>query len=104
MFSILITAFACLAILFTAVGLYGVLAYSIAHRTPEIGLRIALGATPARVRASVFRQVGIMTLVGCAAGLALAAGLIRSMQSLGFFIKPMDWILLFFADQRHSLR
>lgn len=85
MFSVLMTAFACLAILLTAVGLHGVLAYSIAQRRPEIGLRIAMGATRARVRANVFRQAGVMTLVGCAAGMALAVGLIRSMQSLDFF-------------------
>ncbi len=70
--SILSAAFACLAILLAAVGLYGVLAYTMALRTREIGLRMALGASPAQVRSMVFRKVGMMIFVGSAIGLALA--------------------------------
>jgi predicted permease len=77
--------FACLAVLLTAVGLHGVLAFAVVQRTREIGLRIALGASPARMRANVFGQAGVMTLIGCTAGVALAIGLIRAMQSMDFF-------------------
>ena len=91
------TAFACLTILLKAVGPYGVRAYTVTQHTREIGLRIALGASQARVRAMVFRQVGIMTLVGCVSGLALAAGLSRLMQSFIYFyqVGALDPALFF---------
>ena len=69
MISTLSAAFAVLATLLAAVGLYGVLAYTVAQRTREIGLRMALGAAPGRVRAMVLRQVGVMTLIGGTIGL-----------------------------------
>jgi hypothetical protein len=69
MISTLSAAFAALATLLAAVGLYGVLAYTIALRTREIGLRMALGADARRVRGMVLRQVGWMTLVGGIVGM-----------------------------------
>ena len=80
--TVLSTAFAGLAILLAAVGLYGVLAYTVAQRTRELGLRMALGADPARIRAMVLRQVGRMTLSGGVIGLVAALGLGRVAQSL----------------------
>jgi predicted permease len=75
--SIMSTSFAVLATLLAAIGLYGVLAYTVAQRTREIGLRMALGAAPTSVRLMILRQVGIMTLVGGAAGLLLAVWIAR---------------------------
>ncbi len=86
MISTLSAAFALLATLLAAVGLYGVLAYTVAQRTREIGLRMALGADPARLRAMVLGQVGRMTLMGGAVGLVGALGLERVARSLLFEI------------------
>ena len=88
--SVLSAAFALLATLLAAVGLYGVLAYTVSQRTREIGLRMALGADAARVRAMILRQVGIMTLVGGAVGLATAAWLGRLSESLLYHMKGYD--------------
>ncbi len=88
--SVLAAAFACLATLLAAVGLYGVLAYTVSQRTREIGLRMALGAAPGRVRAMVLRQVGVMVIVGGAIGLAAAVGVGQLAQSLLFELKGWD--------------
>jgi predicted permease len=88
--SVLSAAFASLATLLAAIGLYGVLAYTVSQRTREIGLRMALGAAPARVRAMVLRQVGLMTLVGGVIGLAASVGLARVAQSLLFQMQGSD--------------
>jgi predicted permease len=88
--TVLSTAFACLATLLAAVGLYGVLAYTVAQRTREIGLRMALGAPPSRVRKMVLRQVGIMTLCGAAIGLTAAVWLGRLAQSLLYQLQGWD--------------
>lgn len=87
-------AFAGLATLLAAVGLYGVLAYMVAQRTREIGLRMALGAAPGRMRAMVLRQVMWMTLVGGAIGLTLAWLAGRGAESLLFEIKGYDPVVL----------
>jgi len=70
--STLSAAFAGLATVLAAIGLYGVLAYTVAQRTREIGLRMALGADPARVRRMILTQVGSMTAIGAAIGLVFA--------------------------------
>jgi predicted permease len=78
------TTFALLATLLAAIGLYGVLAYTVAQRTREIGVRMALGAGPAQVRSMVLVQVGKMVLVGGAIGLVAAVVIGRVAQSLLF--------------------
>jgi predicted permease len=84
------SAFALLATLLAAVGLYGVLAYTVTQRTREIGLRMALGAAPRRVQRMVLKQVAWMTAGGCAIGLLAALGLGRAAQSLLFELKGHD--------------
>src|SRR5690348_10505593 len=88
--SALSATFAGLATLLASIGLYGVLAYTVAQRTREIGLRMALGAAPARVRAMVLRQVGTMTAVGGAIGLAAAVSAGRAASSLLYQLKGYD--------------
>jgi ABC-type antimicrobial peptide transport system permease subunit len=92
--SVLSAAFAALATLLAAIGLYGVLAYTVAQRTREIGLRMALGAAPGRVRAMVMRQVGVMTTIGGAIGLAAAVGLGKLAESLLYQLKGWDPVVL----------
>jgi predicted permease len=87
---VLTSAFAILATLLAAIGLYGVLAYTVAQRTREIGLRMALGATQQRVRAMVLRQVGVMMLIGGTIGLAAALAVARTVRSLLFDLQFND--------------
>ncbi len=86
--------FAGLATLLAAIGLYGVLAYNVAQRIPELGLRLALGAEPARLRAMVLRQVGSMALIGGVIGLAAALVVGRTAETLLFGLSGHDpWVL-----------
>jgi predicted permease len=87
-------AFAILATLLAAVGLYGVLAYTVTQRTREIGLRMALGAAPGRVRFMVLRQVGMMTVVGGLIGLTAAIWASRGAQSLLYQLQGSDATVL----------
>ena len=89
--------FAGLATLLAAIGLYGVLAYSVAQRTPEIGIRLALGADAARIRRMVLRHVGRLTLVGVIAGLAGAVVLARLAASMLFRVGGFDPAVMFAA-------
>lgn len=94
MISVLSAAFAMLATLLAAIGLYGVLAYTVSQRTREIGLRMALGADASRVRSMILRQVAMMTVVGGAIGLSAAVGLGKLAQSLLFQLKGYDPVVL----------
>jgi ABC-type antimicrobial peptide transport system permease subunit len=94
MISILAVSFALIATLLAAVGLYGVLAYTVAQRTREIGVRMALGADGRQVRGMVLRQVGLMTLVGGAIGVAAAIGLGTAAKSLLFGLAGWDPIAI----------
>lgn len=90
MISILSAAFALLATLLAAVGLYGVLAYSIAQRTREIGVRMALGADGGKVRGLVMRQVAAMTAIGVLLGVGAALALGRAARSLLYRLEGHD--------------
>ncbi len=92
--STLAAAFAGLATLLAAVGLYGVLAYTLAQRTREIGLRMALGADAARIRRMVLGQVAWMTGVGGTIGLGLAVLAGRGAQSQLYELKGYDPVVL----------
>ena len=97
MISILSASFAVLATLLAAVGLYGVLAYTVAQRTREIGVRMALGADAIRVRMMVMRQVSGMIAVGLAVGIAGAIGVGRAASSLLYGLKGHDPVVFSLA-------
>jgi putative ABC transport system permease protein len=86
----LAAGFALVATLLAAIGLYGVLSYNMARRTRELGLRIALGATIARVWRLVFRDVGRITAAGCVLGAFAALALGQLAQSLLFNVPGYD--------------
>ena len=86
----LLTTFAVLALVLAIVGLYGVLSYAIAQRTSELGLRFALGATPADVLRLVIGQGLRLTLAGVALGAAVALAAARAMTHLLFGIGALD--------------
>jgi predicted permease len=87
---LLLTVFAGIALLLAMTGVYGVLAYSVARRSAEIGLRMALGATPQSILALVMTQGMLPILAGIAIGLAGALALSRFMGSLLFGVKAID--------------
>jgi ABC-type antimicrobial peptide transport system permease subunit len=95
--STLSTAFASLATLLAAVGLYGVLSYTISQRTRELGVRMALGADGPRVRGMILGQVGRMALAGGLIGLAGALALGRLARSLLFELEGHDPLVLLSA-------
>jgi putative ABC transport system permease protein len=88
--TLLFGLFAGLATLLAAVGIFGVMNYSVTLRTREIGLRMALGAQPSRVLVLVLRQGLLLTLVGVGVGLAGALALTRVMSSLLFGVNATD--------------
>jgi predicted permease len=88
--SMLSAGFAALATVLAGIGLYGVLAYNVTQRTRELGLRLALGAAPARVRALILKQVGVMALIGAGVGLAGAVGLGRAAEALLYDMSGRD--------------
>ena len=88
------TAFAVLATALAALGLYGVLAYSVAQRSREIGLRVALGAPTSSIRGMVLRQIIGMAIIGTLLGGAAAAVLGRAAQSLLFGVEAQDPLAL----------
>ncbi|HEX7081494.1 MAG TPA: ABC transporter permease [Gammaproteobacteria bacterium] len=95
--SVLSAAFAALATLLAAVGLHGVLAYNVTQRTRELGLRLALGAEPSRLRAMVLKQVGAMAVIGAAVGLVAALGLGRFAEALLFGLSGRDPLVILAA-------
>jgi predicted permease len=95
--STLALVLAALATLLASLGLYGVLSYGVAQRTRELGLRLALGAPPERIRSLVLRQVAWMAAIGGGLGLAAALLLGRAARSLLFELSPSDPTVLALA-------
>ncbi|HTS30000.1 MAG TPA: ABC transporter permease [Bryobacteraceae bacterium] len=87
---LLVLVFAATALLLAAVGIYGVMAYGVAQRSREIGIRMALGARPQDVRTLVIRQSLQLVLFGVAVGIPAAAALGRLYASLLFGVTPAD--------------
>ena len=87
-FARLCTAFAILALLIACVGLYGTMSYTVARRTGEIGIRMALGAQRGAVVWMVLRQVFVLAAVGLAIGVPTALGISRFVESFLFGVKP----------------
>ena len=88
--SYLIGSFAALALVLAIVGLYGLISYSVAQRTRELGIRIALGAQQQDVMRLVLVEGGRLTLLGVGFGLGAALGLTQLMRSLLFGVSPLD--------------
>jgi ABC-type antimicrobial peptide transport system permease subunit len=82
--------FGLLAALLASVGLYGVMAYTTARRQREIGVRLALGAEPARVRRMVLRGAMAQAVAGIAAGIPAALGVTRLIEAQLFGVEPTD--------------
>jgi ABC-type antimicrobial peptide transport system permease subunit len=95
MMAILSLFFAGCALLITAIGLYGTLAYATARRTSEIGIRMALGARRGQVIAMVFRQNAWVAIGGCISGMVAAVLASRAMASFLYETSPHNpWVLL----------
>jgi predicted permease len=92
--SSLVGAFGILAVVVACLGLYGTMSYAVERRTNEIGVRLALGASPALVRWLVLRESCGLVALGCAAGLIAVLPLQRFVQTLLFGLSPRDPITL----------
>jgi putative ABC transport system permease protein len=87
---VLFAVFSAVALVLASIGVYGVMAYSVTQQTQEIGIRLALGATPALVMRLVLRRALLLTVSGVAIGLAGALPLARLLGALLFQVRPSD--------------
>jgi predicted permease len=90
MFAALTTGFGVLALALACVGIYGIMAYSVANRTNEIGIRLALGAEPRQVQGMILRESGWLAFSGVVVGVGAALALTRLVKSMLFGVQPWD--------------
>jgi predicted permease len=90
----LVLLFGIVALMLAGLGVYGVVSYTVAQRTGELGLRMALGAAPRTVARSVLGQAMLPVVVGLGAGLAVAIGAGRAVRAMLFNVDPMDPLTL----------
>jgi len=90
LFAALTVGFGVLALALACVGIYGVMAYSVANRTNEIGIRLALGAQPAQVRGMILRESTGLAVAGVVVGVAAALLLTRLVKTMLYGIEPWD--------------
>jgi putative ABC transport system permease protein len=88
--TLLIGLFSALALTLAAIGLYGVMAYMVAQRRREIGIRMALGARPGQILGEVLRSGGALAGIGAVAGVGLAAAVSQTLRSLLYGVEPFD--------------
>ena len=88
--SLLLTIFAAIALLLAAIGIFGVMSYSVAQRTSEIGIRVALGAQRRQILELIVGQGAVLALTGALAGIAGAVALTRFLRSLLFEVSATD--------------
>jgi putative ABC transport system permease protein len=91
---LLVTLFSAFALVLAALGIYGVVSYSVNERTREIGIRMALGARRGEVLGLIVAQGLVLALIGIAAGLAGAYAVTRAMTGLLYGVRPMDPLTL----------
>jgi predicted permease len=89
-FAALTAGFGVLALMLACVGIYGIMAYSVAQRTNEIGIRLALGAQPGQVQGMILRESTWLTTIGIVGGAGGALGLTRLVKSMLYGIQPGD--------------
>jgi len=93
----LATAFSLLALVLAAIGLYGLMAYTVSRRTKDIGIRLALGAEQGNVLWLILRETLVLVLIGIAIGVPLAVGGTRLMRSMLFGLGFADPVAILFA-------
>jgi putative ABC transport system permease protein len=90
LYAVLVSIFAGVAVALAAIGIYGTMAYSVAQRTREIGIRMALGAQRAEVMRLVLGQTLVLTVVGILGGISGAAAVTRYLEGMLFGLTPLD--------------